>query len=289
MNDDHHDDPALDRVERLLRAAGPPPEPSAALRARLLEIPRQETRPARARGLKGFWTSLTAWRVASGALALAAVVLAVVAVTRDGGSTAVNGQRIALTSSSEYRATASAVSLVSDGTRQIRVRIDGLPQLEGSQVYELWIAKDRKHRVSIGIFRPNAQGSIDTTLSIPNLGPHWRGLWLTHEQGSGAARLVARLGRRGPPRLTRISAGARCRPRSGSANVPRPSGRAADEGARRIDRSRAFGSRGRAHLADRRDPLGGGVGVERRRDGRSGPASRRSKRESAASTARHVP
>jgi anti-sigma-K factor RskA len=77
------------------------------------------------------------------------------------------------------------VSLVSNGTRHIRVRIDGLPATHGSQVYELWIAKDRKHRVSIGIFRPDAKGSIDATLAIPNLGPRWRGIWLTHEPGKG--------------------------------------------------------------------------------------------------------
>jgi anti-sigma-K factor RskA len=189
--DDFHDDPALDRVERLLRAAGPPPEPSADLRARLLEIPRLEargTQPATRAGFGRFWTSLTAWRLASGALALAAVVLAVVAVTRDSGQNAVNGQRIALTASSEYRnvgATGDAVSLVTHGTRHIRVRIDGLPATKGSQVYELWIAKDKKHRVSIGIFRPDANGNIDATVAIPNLGPNWRGIWLTHEQGTG--------------------------------------------------------------------------------------------------------
>jgi anti-sigma-K factor RskA len=185
--DDLNDDPALDRVEQLLRASGPPPEPSAALRARLLEIPKQEARPAPAAetGWKRFWTSLTAWRLASGVLALAAVVLAVVAVTRDSGSASVSGQQIALRASDEYNARGSAVSLVSNGTRHIRVRIDGLPATHGSQVYELWIAKDKKHRVSIGIFRPDANGSIDATVAIPNLGPLWRGLWLTEEQGKG--------------------------------------------------------------------------------------------------------
>ena len=77
------------------------------------------------------------------------------------------------------------MSLVTNGVRQIHVRIDGLPPLEGNQVFELWIAKDRKHRESIGIFRPDAAGSIDATVAIPNLGPHWRGLWLTREQGKG--------------------------------------------------------------------------------------------------------
>jgi anti-sigma-K factor RskA len=184
--DEPHDDPAFDRIEQLLRASGPPPEPSAALRARLLAIPRGEATPVPAarRSWKRIWSSLPAWRVASGALALAALVLAVVAVS-GGSDTGVSGQRIVLAASSEYRATGEAVSLVSDGTRRIRIRIDGLPQVKGSQVYELWLAKDRAHRVSIGIFRPDVNGSIDTTVAVPNLGRNWRGIWLTHEQGTG--------------------------------------------------------------------------------------------------------
>jgi anti-sigma-K factor RskA len=186
--DEPHQDPALDRVEQLLRAAGPPPEPSAALRARLLEIPRQEPQPAPAAARSGWtriWSSLAAWRVASGALAIAALVLAVIAVTGSDSASISGGQRAALTPSDEYHATGEAVSLVSDGSRRIRVRIDGLPATTGSQVYELWLAKDRKHRVSIGIFRPDSKGSIDATITVPNLGPNWRGVWLTHEQGKG--------------------------------------------------------------------------------------------------------
>jgi anti-sigma-K factor RskA len=188
--DDPHGDPAFDRVEQLLRSVGPPPEPSAELRARLLEIPRQEPRQAPAAAARAgagwtrIWSSLAAWRVASGALALAAVVLAVVAVTRS-DTTSVSGARTELTASDEYHASGMAVSMVSDGTRRIRVRIDGLPAVTGSQVYELWLAKDRAHRVSIGIFRPDATGSIDATVAVPNLGPDWRGIWLTHEQGKG--------------------------------------------------------------------------------------------------------
>jgi anti-sigma-K factor RskA len=184
--DDPHDDPALDRVEQLLRAAGPAPEPSPALRARLLAIPGEETRTAAGSrsGWKRIWASLPAWRVASGALAVAAVVLAVIAVTSGSGST-VGGRSVALEASSEYQASGEAVSLVSDGTRRIRVRIDGLPALKGSEVYELWLARDRKHRVSIGLFRPDARGSIDATVAVPNLGPRWRGIWLTHESGTG--------------------------------------------------------------------------------------------------------
>ncbi|MEO9174829.1 MAG: anti-sigma factor [Gaiellales bacterium] len=181
-----HDDPALARLERLLRETGPAPEPSAELRARLLEIPGRESRPAPARrsGPRGLWSSVHVWRFASGALAVAAVVLAVIAAT-GGSSSSVDGRRVALTTSGEYTAKATAVSLVSDGTRQLRVRIDGLPPVRGSQVYELWIAKDRKHRVSIGVYRPDARGSIDETISMPDLGPRWRGLWLTREQGQG--------------------------------------------------------------------------------------------------------
>ena len=101
--DEPRDDPALERIEQLLRASGPPPEPSAALRARLLEIPRQETQPtpAAGRSWKRIWSSLAAWRLASGALAAAAVVLAVIAVSSGSSGTTVSGKRIAMASSSE--------------------------------------------------------------------------------------------------------------------------------------------------------------------------------------------
>ena len=75
--------------------------------------------------------------------------------------------------------------MISGDTRHIRIRIDGLPRLENNTVYELWLAKDPAHRVSLGVYRPDAQGRIDTTVSVPNLGPAWQGIWLTHEPGSG--------------------------------------------------------------------------------------------------------
>jgi anti-sigma-K factor RskA len=186
-DDDLHDDPTLERVERMLRTAGPPPEPSAELRARLLEIPRLESRPTPTRPdrWRRLWGSLPAWRMASAGLALAAVVLAIVAVvgTDSGGS--FSGPSVTMGVGPGYRASGVAVSMISDDTRHIRIRIDGLPRLEGNSVYELWIARDPAHRVSLGIFRPDAQGRIDTTVSVPNLGPAWQGIWLTHEPGSG--------------------------------------------------------------------------------------------------------
>jgi anti-sigma-K factor RskA len=111
-------------------------------------------------------------------------VLAVIAASGGSGGP-LDGRAVPLATSSEYRARGEAVSLVANGTRQIRVRIDGLPAVKGSQVYELWLARDRTHRVSIGVFRPDAEGRIDATVAVPNLGPSWRGIWLTHESGTG--------------------------------------------------------------------------------------------------------
>jgi anti-sigma-K factor RskA len=188
MTDDHlHDDPTLERVERLLRASGPPPEPSAELRARLLEIPRLESRraPARPSGWRRLWWSLPAWRVASGGLAVAAVVLALVAVIGGGSGQSFNGPSVNMSAGPGYTASGQAVSLQSDDSRRIRIRIDGLPRLEGNSVYELWIARDPAHRLALGVYRPDAHGRIDTTVTVPNLGSAWQGIWLTHEPGSG--------------------------------------------------------------------------------------------------------
>jgi anti-sigma-K factor RskA len=188
MTDDNlHDDPTLERVERMLRTAGPPPEPSAELRARLLEIPRLEARPAPTRPdrWRRLWGSLPAWRMASAGLALAAVVLAIVAVVGTGTGGSFSGPSVTMGAGPGYRASGVAVSMISGDTRRIRIRIDGLPRLEGNSLYELWIARDPAHRVSLGVFRPDAQGRIDTTVEVPNLGPAWQGIWLTHEPGSG--------------------------------------------------------------------------------------------------------
>ncbi len=188
MTDDHlHDDPTLERVERMLRTAGPPPEPSAELRARLLEIPRLESRrgPARTTGWRRLWGSLPAWRIASTGLAVAAVVLAIVAVVGSGSGGSFSGPSVTMSAGPGYSASGVAVSMLSDDTRRIRIRIDGLPSPKNNSVYELWIARDPAHRVSLGSFRPDSQGRIDTTVQVPNLGPAWQGIWLTHEPGNG--------------------------------------------------------------------------------------------------------
>ncbi len=53
-------------------------------------------------------------------------------------------------------------------------------------MFELWIARDPAHRVALGIFRPGTSGSIDTTVSVPDLGSAWQGVWLTVEKSDGA-------------------------------------------------------------------------------------------------------
>jgi anti-sigma-K factor RskA len=187
MTDPFHDDPALDRLEQLLRASGPPPEPSPELRARLLEIPRLDATPSPSarHGWRGAWTSIAAWRVASATLALAAVVLIAIVAT-SGGSGTVSGQKVALASAPEYQASGDAVAMVSDDVRKIHVQMSGIPAVSNDAVYELWIARDKKHRISLGVFRPDAHGRIDVTVDVPTLGPAWQGVWLTHEQASGA-------------------------------------------------------------------------------------------------------
>jgi anti-sigma-K factor RskA len=182
-----HDDPTLDRLEQLLRATGPAPEPSDELRARLLAIPAGERRIVagpRPR-FAGVWSNVQAWRLASGVLAVAAVALAIVAST-EGSSTSVSGRQVALASAPEYQATGEAVSMISGGTRRIHIRIENLPTLAQNQVFELWIARDPGHRVALGIFRPGAGGTIDTTVSMPDLGSAWQGVWLTVEKNDGA-------------------------------------------------------------------------------------------------------
>jgi anti-sigma-K factor RskA len=183
-----HDDPSLERLELLLRASGPAPEPSAELRARLLAIPAAERRPvAGPRAWWGrVWSSLPAWRLASGVLAVAALAFAIIAITHGGAGAAISGRQVALAAAPGYQATGDAVSVVANGTRRIRIRIDHLPPLRRNDVYELWLARDAGHRVSLGVFRPSASGELDATVSVPDLGSAWQGVWLTLEKGDGA-------------------------------------------------------------------------------------------------------
>jgi hypothetical protein len=147
----------LERVDSLLRAAGPPPaEIPSSLTRRVEQI--GSRRPA--------WN----WRRAGVAVALAATVAAVFfGIGRWTG-----GDAVAYRASIPMRATSTntrAEGLIKVGERdaqgnwKIRLEVKGLPPLSGDRYYVLWLAKDGKYAATCGGFNTRGDTVVDMTAS----------------------------------------------------------------------------------------------------------------------------
>jgi anti-sigma-K factor RskA len=189
----------LRRVDELLRACGPLPEPSLDLERRIRAIAGSEPHAAaqqatapperppvivhapierhRRGGAVTLWRSVGAWRVAAAAAAVAAV--AVFAFTRDGGFT--QEQKITLQAAPSVAARGDAQLGREDGRQVVRVRVTGLHRLPDNGYYELWLAKTPKDRVSLGAVQLSANGTVSATVPVPALEAGYKGVWLTAE------------------------------------------------------------------------------------------------------------
>jgi hypothetical protein len=67
----------------------------------------------------------------------------------------------------------------------VHLVVEGLAPT-GNSVYTVWVARSPARRIAIGTFKPDAQGKIDVTLTIPNLPSDFKGIWLTREKPNGA-------------------------------------------------------------------------------------------------------
>src|SRR6185312_283005 len=131
-----HERADLERVDSLLRAAGPPPA----------EIPSSLTQRVEQIGSRPVWT----WRRTALALALAATLAAVFfGVGRWTGR-----DEVAYRASIPMRATSTntrAEGLIKVGERdakgnwKIRLEVKGLPPLSGDRYYVLWLAKNGEY------------------------------------------------------------------------------------------------------------------------------------------------
>lgn len=190
----------LRRVDELLRACGPLPEPSATLEDRIRAIagsepqeqpvvvvaagpPRIARRPIERRergGVRTLWRSVGAWRVAAAAAAVVAV--GVVLATRGGGFS--QQQSIALQAAPAWAAQGvrgDAQLGRQSGREVVRVRVSGLHRLGEDGYYELWIARNPQDRVSLGAVQVSADGTLDATVPMPALESGYKGVWLTAE------------------------------------------------------------------------------------------------------------
>ena len=190
----------LRRLDAGLHAAGPLPEPSAGLRERVLAIPdaggaaggerravEPAKRPSRVRRLRG---SLRTWQATATALAVAAAILGALLVAdrrpAEGDDPWRNGRTVALDPVPGWDVAGSAsLERGPDDRPAVRVAVEGLRPVDG-QWYELWLARSPSDRVSLGRFRPDAEGRLWTVVSVPDMpGDGYGGVWLTREPDDG--------------------------------------------------------------------------------------------------------
>jgi Anti-sigma-K factor rskA len=145
----------LERVDALLRAAGPPPA----------EIPSSLTRKVEQIGTRSVWT----WRRSALAVAVAATVAALFfGVGRWTGEDEV-AYRTAIpmqpTSNTRAEGLIKVGQKDANGNWKIHLEVKGLPPLSGDDYYVLWLAKDGKYAATCGGFNVRGDTVVDMTAS----------------------------------------------------------------------------------------------------------------------------
>jgi Anti-sigma-K factor rskA len=146
----------LERVDRLLRAAGPPPA----------EIPGSLTRAVERIGEPRVWTKRR--------LVLALALVAALAAVFFGVGRWTQGGEPHFLAAIPMRATASspgAEGLIkvgekdANGNWRLRLQVKGLPPLSGDHYYVLWLAKDGEYAATCGSFNVRGETVVDMTAS----------------------------------------------------------------------------------------------------------------------------
>jgi hypothetical protein len=146
----------LERVDSLLRAAGPPPA----------EIPSSLTWRVEQIGARQVWT----WRRTAVALALAATLAAIFfGIGRWSGADG-DAYRAAIPmKATESNTRAEGLIKVGEkdakGNWKIRLEVKGLPPLSGDRYYVLWLEKDGKYAATCGSFNVRGDTVVDMTAS----------------------------------------------------------------------------------------------------------------------------
>jgi hypothetical protein len=146
----------LERVDRLLRAAGPPPA----------EIPSSLTRAVERIGTQRVWTR----RRTALALALAASLAAIFfGLGRWADSESTHYRASIEMSPASSVPNASALIKLGDrepsGNWKLELQVDGLPRLPGDRYYVLWLAKDGRYAATCGGFNVQGHTVVDMTAS----------------------------------------------------------------------------------------------------------------------------
>jgi hypothetical protein len=184
-------EPELERVARMLAAAGPLPDAPATLRERALAIPdggsspeqEADAPPIARRRLR------RPRPIALAGLAAAVVAIAVVpavAILRDDGGNSV--QRIDLAPRPFAPQGGGAANVVrhGDGTSEIKLTVWKMPSAGHGRTYEAWLGR-KGDRWPLGTFRTDTSGKATITFRVSRKDVNkYRWLWVTSEPSGGS-------------------------------------------------------------------------------------------------------
>jgi hypothetical protein len=188
-------EPELERVARMLAAAGPLPDAPATLRARALEIPDGGSAPEQEADA-AVPIARRSWRRPR-PLALAGIAAAVVAIAivpavalmrDDGGGNSVHRIDLAPRPFAPQGGGAANVVRHGDGTSEIKLTVWKMPSAGHGRTYEAWLGR-KGDRWPLGTFSTDTNGKATITFRVSGKDVNkYRWLWVTSEPSGGSTK-----------------------------------------------------------------------------------------------------
>jgi hypothetical protein len=188
-------EPELERVARMLAAAGPLPDAPATLRERALEIPDGGSAPEQEADA-AVPIARRSWRRPR-PLALAGIAAAVVAIAivpavalmrDDGGGNSVHRIDLAPRPFAPQGGGAANVVRHGDGTSEIKLTVWKMPSAGHGRTYEAWLGR-KGDRWPLGTFSTDTNGKATITFRVSGKDVNkYRWLWVTSEPSGGSTK-----------------------------------------------------------------------------------------------------
>jgi hypothetical protein len=193
-------EPELERVARMLAAAGPLPDAPATLRERALRIPDGGAEPEQegsAPEQEAAAVPIARRRfrrprpIALAGLAAAVVAIAIVpavAIMRDDGGSSVHRVDLAPRPFAPQGGGAANVVRHGDGTSEIKLTVWKMPSAGHGRTYEAWLGR-KGDRWPLGTFSTDTTGKATITFRVSRKDVNnYRWLWVTSEPNGGSAK-----------------------------------------------------------------------------------------------------
>jgi anti-sigma factor RsiW len=164
--------------------------------------PRRTTRPQR-RERGGFLRNIVVGRAAAVGFAALALIFGIMVVrdddnaptqeaaetvtqtvTEPGAGEVPTGPSVALTPAAGEPAGSLVAGPATDEGQKVHIVIDGLPNTP-KRVYTVWVAQNPQSRIALGTFRPDENGKLDVTVTVPKLPEAYKNIWVTREPQTG--------------------------------------------------------------------------------------------------------